>query len=138
MTSRTGTATHTHSAPLSGTIMCQAMWARDGRKLAEFYATALGTKVTQAFPNEEGDEVAFAFRVNGTMYLFYTSLSFTAPQWPEQELPFHMDLVFDDVRAAEEQLLEMGATKPGHQPGGKHWTVLLDPSGQPFCIHGAR
>ncbi|MFC5148761.1 VOC family protein [Streptomyces aureoversilis] len=136
MTSRTRTDAPT--TPLSGTIMCQAMWARDGRKLAEFYATALGTKVTQAFPNEEGDEVAFAFRVNGTMYLFYTSPSFTAPEWPEQELPFHMDLVFDDVRAAEEQLLEMGATKPVHQPGGKHWTVLLDPSGQPFCIHGAR
>ncbi|WP_223267526.1 hypothetical protein [Streptosporangium nondiastaticum] len=30
----------------------------------------------------------------------------------------------------------MGATQPAHQPGGKHWTALLDPSGQPFCIHG--
>ncbi|GAU65880.1 hypothetical protein SSP35_02_02480 [Streptomyces sp. NBRC 110611] len=24
-------------------------------------------------------------------------------------------------------------TKPAHQPGA-HWTVLLDPSGQPFCL----
>ncbi|WP_073765672.1 VOC family protein [Streptomyces sp. CB02923] len=40
-------------------------------------------------------------------------------------------------RAAEQRLLEMGATEPAHQPGGKHWTVLLAPSGQPFCIHGS-
>ncbi|WP_229351900.1 VOC family protein [Streptomyces sp. UNOB3_S3] len=63
-------------------------------------------------------------------------LNGTAPAWPEEELPFHMDLSFPDVTAAERQLLKMGATKPAHQPGGQHWTVLLDPSGQPFCIHG--
>ncbi|WP_438297061.1 VOC family protein [Streptomyces sp. HUAS TT7] len=50
-------------------------------------------------------------------------------------LPFHLDLAFDDVQAAEKHLLELGATKPAHQPGGTLWTVLLDPSGQPFCIH---
>ncbi|MFI8391878.1 VOC family protein [Streptomyces sp. NPDC085540] len=53
-------------------------------------------------------------------------------------MPFHMDLTFTDVRAADQRLLDMGATKPGHQPGGTHWTILLDPSGQPFCIHQAR
>ncbi|AJT63453.1 hypothetical protein T261_1768 [Streptomyces lydicus] len=79
---------HTRT-PLSGTIMCQALWARDGRELADFYATALGTTITQTFPDGEGNDVAFAFHVNGTT-------------------------------------------------GGQHWTVLLDPSGQPFCIHGTR
>ncbi|MFF2192986.1 VOC family protein [Streptomyces sp. NPDC058157] len=122
-------------APLSGKIMCHAMWAPDGRQLADFYATALGTTVTQTFPGEDGVETAFALHVNGAMYLFYTSPSHTAPDWPKQDLPFHMDLTFKDVEAAEKQLVEMGATKPDHQPGGKHWTVLLDPSGQPFCIH---
>ncbi|WP_274564850.1 hypothetical protein [Streptomyces spiramyceticus] len=29
-------------------------------------------------------------------------------------------------------------TRPGRQPGGVHWTVLLDPSGQPFCISSTR
>ncbi|MDT0447849.1 VOC family protein [Streptomyces hesseae] len=121
---------------LKGRIMCHAMWARDGRALAGFYATALGTAVSETYPDENGDEVAFAFYVNGAMYLCYTSESFTAPRWPEEELPFHMDFSFPDVAEAEKRLLEMGATKPAHQPGGGHWTVLLDPSGQPFCIHG--
>ncbi|MGG2464139.1 VOC family protein [Streptomyces sp. RGM 3693] len=122
--------------PLNGTIMCHAMWARDGRALADFYATALGTTVSRTYPDGQGNEAACAFYVNGAMYLFYTSESFTAPTWPEEELPFHMDFAFPDVAAAEQRLLERGATKPAHQPGGKHWTVLLDPSGQPFCIHG--
>ncbi|MFJ9619770.1 VOC family protein [Streptomyces noursei] len=128
--------TNESTGTLSGKIMCHAMWAQDGRKLADFYATALGTKVSQTFPDEHGNDVAFAFHVGDAMYLFYTSASFAAPNWPEDDLPFHMDFVYDDVKAAEKQLLELGATKPAHQPGGAHWTILLDPSGQPFCIHG--
>ncbi|MFF4528497.1 VOC family protein [Streptomyces sp. NPDC001407] len=128
----------TDPKPLAGQIICHALWARNGRELAEFYAAALGTEVSRSYPDGQGDDVAFALYAGDAMYLFYTSDSFKAPDWPEEELPFHMDLAFDDVRAAEERLLELGATKPSHQPGGKHWTVLLDPSGQPFCIHGAR
>ncbi|MFI6005713.1 VOC family protein [Streptomyces sp. NPDC051366] len=61
------------------------------------------------------------------------------PNWPEDELVFHLDLdlAFDDVEAAENRLIGLGATQPAHQPGGKHWTVLLDPSGQPFCVSAA-
>ncbi|SHN31661.1 MULTISPECIES: VOC family protein [Streptomyces] len=69
-----------------------------------------------------------------TNYVFYTARDFQAPNWPEDELVFHLDLGFDDVQVAEQRLLAAGATKPDHQPGGTHWTVLLDPSGQPFCI----
>ncbi|QDQ09772.1 VOC family protein [Streptomyces spectabilis] len=129
--------TDTTSTPLAGKIICQALWAKDGRELADFYAAALGTEVSDTFPDEHGTDVAFAFHVGTAMHLFYTSASFTAPNWPEDPLPFHMDLVFDDARAAEERLLELGATKPDFQPGGEQWTVLLDPSGQPFCVHGA-
>ncbi|MFF5935177.1 VOC family protein [Streptomyces sp. NPDC012508] len=124
--------------PLSGKIMCHAMWARDGRRLADFYATALGTEISHTYPDANGDDAACAFHVNGAMYLYYTSDSFTPPRWPEEELPFHMDFTFPDVTAAEKRLLKLGATRPNHQPGGEHWTVLLDPSGQPFCIHSAR
>ncbi|GGV10124.1 VOC family protein [Streptomyces spectabilis] len=132
------TSTDTTGTPLAGKIICQALWAEDGRRLADFYAAALGTEVSATFPDEHGTDVAFAFYVGEAMHLFYTSASFTAPNWPEDPLPFHMDLVFDDARAAEERLLELGATKPDFQPGGEHWTVLFDPSGQPFCVHGAR
>ncbi|MEU5901826.1 MULTISPECIES: VOC family protein [unclassified Streptomyces] len=129
--------TRTGQPPLDGAIMCHAIWARDGRELADFYAAALGTTVSQTYPGPQGEPAASAFHLGRAMYLFHTSAAFAAPNWPEDDLTFHMDLTFSDVRAAEEQLLQIGATKPAHQPGGKHWTVLLDPSGQPFCIHQA-
>ncbi|WP_367136827.1 MULTISPECIES: VOC family protein [Streptomyces] len=119
---------------LAGRVTSHAIWSDDGRRLAEFYAAALGSEVSEAYRDEEGREAAFPVWVGGAMFIFWTAASFKAPEWPRDELVFHMDITFDDVEAAERRLVELGATKPGHQPGGEHWTVLLDPSGRPFCI----
>ncbi|WKX72283.1 VOC family protein [Streptomyces sp. XD-27] len=119
---------------LLGKIAGPAIWAPDGRKLAEFYAAALGAEVGDAYADETGAEVAFPVPVGDATYFFSTAKSFKAPDWPAAELPFHLDLTFADAAAAEQRLLELGATKPEFQPGGDHWTILLDPSGQPFCI----
>ncbi|MEU9112889.1 VOC family protein [Streptomyces sp. NPDC048483] len=113
----------------SAQVKCAAFWGHDGKELAAFYAAALGWRVTQTY----GDTAAM-ISDGTTSYVFYTAQNFQAPNWPADELVFHLDLSFDDVAAAEERLLSLGATKPGYQPGGKHWTVLLDLSGQPFCI----
>ncbi|MFD7170017.1 VOC family protein [Streptomyces violascens] len=123
---------HTGKAA-AGAVKCAAFWGHDGRALADFYAAALGWEVTQTF----GDTAAM-ISDGTTTYVFYTAESFKAPKWPQDELVFHLDLAFDDVEAAQERLIGLGATKPAHQPGGKHWTVLLDPSGQPLCISAAR
>ncbi|GHG61178.1 VOC family protein [Streptomyces griseocarneus] len=114
-------------------VKCAAFWGHDGKALAEFYAAALGWKVTETY----GDAAAM-ISDGTTRYVFYTAERFEAPNWPQDELVFHLDLSFDDVEAAEDRLVSLGATKPEHQPGGKHWTVLLDPSGQPFCISANR
>ncbi|ARZ68601.1 VOC family protein [Streptomyces sp. HU2014] len=121
----------------TGTVSSYAFWGHDGRTLADFYAAALGWQVAQEFPDENGVPTAFLVTDGSTVYVFYTAKGFRAPNWPAEDLPFHLDLKFDDVPAAERRLLELGATKPGHQPGGDHWTVLLDPSGQPFCVSAA-
>ncbi|MYT32930.1 MULTISPECIES: VOC family protein [unclassified Streptomyces] len=120
----------------TGIVRMAAFWAPDGRALADFYAAALGWAVTEEHKDEDGNCLATLISdgsTSGTTYVFYTARHFQAPDWPAGELPFHLDLAFDDVQAAEERLLELGATKPAHQPGA-HWTVLLDPSGQPFCL----
>ncbi|MFC4517296.1 VOC family protein [Streptomyces ehimensis] len=124
------------SHALAGKVVSHAIWAEDGQKLAAFYAAALGTQVSEPYRDEEGNPAAFPVWVGDVMYIFWSATSFKAPRWPQDELAFHIDIAFDDVEAAEKRLLELGATKPGHQPGGEHWTVLLDPSGQPFCISG--
>ncbi|WP_329111945.1 VOC family protein [Streptomyces sp. NBC_01353] len=111
---------------------CTAFWGHDGKALADFYAAALGWEITETY-----GETAAMISDGTTKYVFYTAESFKAPDWPADELVFHLDLTFDDVTAAERRLIGLGATKPAHQPGGKHWTVLRDPSGQPFCISAA-
>lgn len=128
----------TSTSPLNGSVISYAIWSDDGRRLADFYAAALGTEPGEPYPDEHGNDAAFPVTAGNAMYVFWTSASYTAPDWPRQDLPFHLDLVFPDVAAAEKRLLELGATKPDFQPGGEHWTVLLDPSGQPLCISQAQ
>ena len=45
----------------------------------------------------------------------------------------HLDVVVDDLDAAEAAVLALGATKHQHQPGTT-FRVFLDPAGHPFCL----
>ena len=47
-----------------------------------------------------------------------------------------LDLAVDDLAAAEQACVELGATVADPQPG-ETWRVLLDPSGHPFCLTSA-
>ena len=47
--------------------------------------------------------------------------------------PVHLDVVVDDLDAAEAAVLELGATKHEHQPGTT-FRVFLDPAGHPVCL----
>ena len=49
----------------------------------------------------------------------------------------HLDVVVDDLDAAEAAVLDLGATKHEHQPGTS-FRVFLDPAGHPFCVSSAR
>lgn len=113
-------------------VKCASFWGHGGKALADFYAAALDWEVTQTF-----GETAAMISDGTTTYVFFTAESFKAPNWPVDELVFHLDLTFSGLEAAEQRLLSLGATKPAHQPGGKHWTALLDPSGQPLFISAA-
>ena len=61
--------------------------------------------------------------------------SYTPPRWPAQEVPqqMHLDVIVDDLDAAETAVLDLGATKHEHQPGTS-FRVFLDPAGHPFCL----
>jgi hypothetical protein len=45
----------------------------------------------------------------------------------------HLDVVVDDLDAAEKAVLELGATRHEQQPG-ETFRVFLDPAGHPFCL----
>lgn len=96
---------------------------------ARFWAAALGWEVAHAagdYPmvTSSGQRIGFG-RVEG----------WKAPGWPNTSgtKQFQFDLAADDVDAAVEALVALGATKPSEQPG-EGWTVLRDPDGHPFCV----
>jgi predicted enzyme related to lactoylglutathione lyase len=71
----------------------------------------------------------------GQCISFQQVQGYTRPDWPTQDLPqqMHLDVVVDDLDAAEEAVLGLGATKHSYQPGST-FRVFLDPAGHPFCL----
>jgi catechol 2,3-dioxygenase-like lactoylglutathione lyase family enzyme len=102
----------------------------DPGRLADFYSQLTGMKVAYS-----SDEFA-GLSGEGPAMGFQRVTDFQAPKWPGQDVPqqFHLDFSVQDLTAAEKWVLELGATKPDHQPGGERWVVLLDPAGHPFCL----
>jgi predicted enzyme related to lactoylglutathione lyase len=101
----------------------------DPGALATFYGTLLDWKV------ESSPDWADIRADYGQTIGFQQVQDYTPPQWPGQDVPqqMHVDVMVDDLDAAEAAVLELGATKHEHQPGTT-FRVFLDPAGHPFCI----
>lgn len=100
----------------------------DPRRLAEFYATVLGFEIRYA-------EDEYAAITDGTRDIYFARVPDREPAaWPGPGKQFHLDFRVPDVAKAVQEYLELGATKPGFQPGGDRWTVLADPEGHLFCV----
>lgn len=97
---------------------------------AAFWSAALGWEIIasgEGYAMLAGPDQALGF---GTVP------DYEPPEWPNPHgtKQFHLDLAVEDLSAAEERLVELGASRPEDQPGGDRWRVLLDPSGHPFCL----
>lgn len=101
----------------------------DTRVVASFYGTMLGWEV------EFRDGWADVRAEYGQCLTFQRVDDYRAPEWPGQHVPqqMHLDLMVDDLDAAEAEVLALGATKHEHQPGTT-FRVFLDPAGHPFCL----
>ena len=105
----------------------------DPEVLANFYGELLGWNVNAS---AEWGEVRSP---EGTECICFQPVEhFTAPVWPAQQVPqqMHLDVMVEDLDAAESAVLELGATKHDHQPGTT-FRVFLDPAGHPFCLCNA-
>lgn len=103
----------------------------DPNRLAEFYSELTGMEV--AFSSED---FAGLEGSGGPAIGFQRVEGYRPPDWPGQDVPqqFHLDFAMEDLAAAEERVLALGATKAETQPGGERWRVFLDPAGHPFCV----
>ncbi|MFC9688867.1 VOC family protein [Kribbella sp. NPDC056951] len=102
----------------------------DPAVLARFYGELLGWTV-------KADETWGEIRSEdgSSCICFQPVQDFKAPAWPGQDVPqqMHLDVMVQDLDAAEPEVLKLGATKPEHQPGTT-FRVFLDPAGHPFCL----
>jgi catechol 2,3-dioxygenase-like lactoylglutathione lyase family enzyme len=98
---------------------------REPARLAEFYSLLLGHPVT--YRSDEFCVVAAGERFSGVA--FQLAPDHVPPTWPAADVPqqIHLDVVVDDVDAAGEAVLALGAR---HLASG----VYADPAGHPFCL----
>ena len=96
---------------------------------AAFWSTLLGWDIVAS-----GDDYAM---LKGPSHAlgFGRVEDYEPPTWPNEHgsKQFHFDLAVDDLDAAQQATIELGATAVDPQPG-ETWRVLLDPAGHPFCL----
>ncbi len=97
--------------------------------LSAFYSELLGKPVTY-----EADAVAMIGNDGEQPVMFQQVADYTAPQWPDPAHPqqYHLDVLVDDLHAAEQAVLALGATRM--EGGGKTFRVYADPANKPFCL----
>jgi hypothetical protein len=105
----------------------------DPRELGAFYARLLGWSIEC----EDDEWVVVSDGGRPRRLGFQKVDDYRPPVWPRSERPqqLHIDVVVQDMDAAEKAVLEIGATKHDHQPSeDDDFRVFLDPAGHPFCL----
>ncbi|GAB1690968.1 VOC family protein [Krasilnikovia sp. M28-CT-15] len=93
---------------------------------ARFWSTILGQPIT----HNEHDFVVVSADTRTSGIAFQRAPQHRPPTWPDPAVPqqMHLDVMVDDLRAAAEAVLTLGATSlPGEY-------VFADPAGHPFCL----
>lgn len=101
--------------------------------LAGFYREVLGW-AAEPKPDEDGDWVTLTNPLGGARLSFQKVEGYRAPAWPSRENPqqAHLDLDVEDMEAAHERVLGIGAKLLDDKP--ETWRVYADPVGHPFCL----
>ncbi|MGX4735740.1 VOC family protein [Kitasatospora griseola] len=103
----------------------------DPAELARFYTAATGLPVVYST-----DGFVLLGQEGAAGLGFNQVADHRPPSWPDQSggKQAHLEFGVDDLDAAQDRLVELGAVAPEFQPDAERWRVLLDPAGHPFCI----
>jgi predicted enzyme related to lactoylglutathione lyase len=100
----------------------------DPRKLAGFWAEALGGEISDNYGGE------FVFIASGGKDRPYVGLQ-RVPEKRTGKNRVHIDFSATDRKAEVERLVGLGASFVGeHSVPGLTWSVLQDPEGNEFCV----
>jgi catechol 2,3-dioxygenase-like lactoylglutathione lyase family enzyme len=101
----------------------------DPGTLAVFYSELLGQPIT--FQDNDFAVVSVDDTTSGLA--FQRAPDHQPPRWPDPSRPqqIHLDVMVDDVEAAEPLVLALGATMLSSPEPGR---VYADPAGHPFCL----
>jgi predicted enzyme related to lactoylglutathione lyase len=98
--------------------------------LASFYAPLLG------MPTRYAANDGAWLSGNGPLanVTFQGVADYNAPRWPDPEYPqqAHLDVLVDDIDAAEAEVVGLGGRPLGF--AGGNWRVYADPADHPFCL----
>ena len=110
---------------------------KEPQELAKFYAALLAWEI----PYVDGEYACIG--APGAQQGAYPGITFQKnpdylpPVWPTepdaQQQMAHIDFAVADLDAAVEHAVRCGATVAPQQFSDS-WTVMLDPSGHPFCL----
>ena len=102
----------------------------DPNKLATFYQELLGMVRIQ----EHDDWISIGEAAGRPGVDFQRVERLVRPQWPyaDHRQQMHVDVLVEDLDAAEADVLRLGATSLN--AGEKTFRVYTDPSGHPFCL----
>jgi catechol 2,3-dioxygenase-like lactoylglutathione lyase family enzyme len=103
----------------------------DTKRLREFYA--------QLTPWDQDFHWTALVTKNGmVVHFMQCDFDYIPPVWPEepgkQQKQIHFNFQVDDLPAAVDEALRLGAIKSTTQYGGEHYVTMLDPDGHPFCL----
>jgi catechol-2,3-dioxygenase len=102
----------------------------DPLALAGFYAGVLGGTV-----EGEGDWVDLKVP-GGPALAFQAAPGHVPPKWPSPDASqqFHLDVTVEDLDAAEQGVLALGARPLDAEDRTRGFRVYADPAGHPFCL----
>ncbi|MBO0609508.1 VOC family protein [Myceligenerans salitolerans] len=109
------------------TVMGLTFDVPDSHAAARFWSALIGEPVVY-------DQDGMAMTGGDRPLLFQQVENYTPPAWPDPARPQqgHLDVFVDDLDAAEEATLALGATRL--PDNGETFRVFADPAGHPFCL----
>jgi len=110
-------------------VACVTIDCADPKALAKFYLQVIDSELLF-----EDDTYSFIGQRGAVNIAFQKVADYVAPSWPNAGSQAHIDFRVEDLATGVAKFLDLGATKPDHQPGGDTWVVLIDPEGHPFCV----